>query len=158
MQERLFSLEQTVETSDDHYTPKWVFDKLDLVFDIDVASPPNGIPWIPTKKFFTQKDDGLNEVWHGTIWCNPPYSNTLPWVKKFIEHGDGVALLPIVNSRWFQSLMDNKQTKCVLGVETGRDRMAFIKNDSYHVIMFPVMFWAMGEKSINAIANLGNVR
>ena len=158
MQQRLFELEQTVKTSDDHYTPKWVFDKLGLMFDLDVASPPGGIPWIPAKQFFTQKDDGLNQLWHGTVWCNPPYSNSLPWVKKFIEHGDGVALLPVVKSTWFQMLVDNKNTKFVLGVEDGRDRMDFIKNDKYHCIMFPVMFWAIGQKSIKAIANLGNVR
>jgi len=28
-------------------------------FDIDVAAPPNGIPWIPAKKWFSQVEDGL---------------------------------------------------------------------------------------------------
>ena len=158
MQQRLFNLEQHEQTSDDHYTPKWVFDKLGLEFDIDVASPPGGIPWIPTKRYYTMKDDGLAQPWEGTIWMNPPYSNSLPWVQRFIKHNNGIALLPIVKSVWFQSLIEHPNTKCVLGTEAGRDRMDFHKGDKMHSIMFPVMFWAMGNKPIEALHRIGRVR
>lgn len=29
--------------------------------------------------------DGLTLPWTGTVWCNPPYSNILPWVCKAWE-------------------------------------------------------------------------
>ena len=74
LQDALFTVEQEQKTSNDHYTPKWVFDLLGVQFDIDVASPPGGVPWIPCDRYFTQVDDGLTQDWHGLIWCNPPYS------------------------------------------------------------------------------------
>ena len=157
MQERLFNLKYE-QTSDDHYTPKWVFDKLGIIFDIDVASPPGGIPWIPAKRYFTIEDDGLAQPWEGIVWMNPPYSNSLPWVQRFLDHGNGIALLPVAISRWYQSLFEHPDTRCVLGVEDGRDRMGFHRGDKLHTIMFPVMFWAIGEEPIKALHNLGRVR
>jgi len=157
IQERLFNLEYE-QTSDDHYTPKWVFDKLGIIFDIDVASPPGGIPWIPAKQYFTIENDGLAQLWDGIVWMNPPYSNTFPWVKKFLDHGNGIALLPIVKSIWFQLLFEHPHTKCALGVEDGKDRMNFHRNDKLHSIMFPVMFWAIGKEPIKALQNIGKAR
>jgi hypothetical protein len=52
-------------TSDDWYTPKWIFDALGLVFDLDVSSPVGGIPWLPTVQYFTLLDDGLQQQWGG---------------------------------------------------------------------------------------------
>lgn len=34
------------------------------------------------EKFFTKKDDGLLQLWHGRVFCNPPWSNVAPWVEK----------------------------------------------------------------------------
>jgi hypothetical protein len=42
------------------------------------------------------KDDGLTRDWGNPSYCNPPYSNPLPWVKKAINEsrkGKRVALL-----------------------------------------------------------------
>jgi len=36
----LFGQPQDQKTSDDYYTPKWIFEALNLRFDIDVAAPP----------------------------------------------------------------------------------------------------------------------
>jgi hypothetical protein len=44
MQEKLFKVEQSTITSNDYYTPAWIFEKMGLEFDLDVASPPDGIP------------------------------------------------------------------------------------------------------------------
>ena len=60
LQNKLFALPQTQFTSDDHYTPKFVFDRLNLNFDLDVAAPPNGPPFVPCKNYLTQLDDGLS--------------------------------------------------------------------------------------------------
>jgi len=34
-------------SSDDYYTPAHIFEALGIEFDLDVASPEGGIPWIP---------------------------------------------------------------------------------------------------------------
>ena len=80
-------------TSDDYYTPKWVFDALGLQFDIDVASPVGGISWIPAKRYFTQYDDGLAQDWGGSkVWMNPPYSKPALWVDQWIVFGSNVKI------------------------------------------------------------------
>ena len=50
-QDRLFAVQQEQLTSDDYYTPAWVFERMGIEFDLDVAAPPGGIPWIPAKRF-----------------------------------------------------------------------------------------------------------
>ena len=95
---------KTPKGSDDRWTPKWLFDKLGLRFDIDVAAPIGGAPNVPTNKFYTIDDDGLSSVWSGLVWCNPPYSNPTPWMAKFRNHENGCALIPTSNGKWFHDL------------------------------------------------------
>jgi hypothetical protein len=77
-QPRLFPTPQEQVTSDDYYTPPWIFERMALEFDIDVCAPPDGIAWIPAARYFTQADDGLVQPWEGRVWMNPPYRHTLP--------------------------------------------------------------------------------
>ena len=80
-------------TSDDWYTPPWIFDGLGLTFDLDVASPPGGVPWIPAARFFDIDDNGLAQEWSGLVWCNPPYSAPAQWCDKWALHPDGLILI-----------------------------------------------------------------
>ena len=75
------------------FTPKWVFEGLDLLFDLDVAAPPFGVPWIPARSIFTEDDDGLAQDWQGVVWCNPPYSSPTAWCHRFVEHPDMALLI-----------------------------------------------------------------
>jgi hypothetical protein len=85
-------------TSDDCYTPRWVFDAMGLQFDLDVAAPVGG-PWhVPCKRYYTAEEDGLSCAWDGLVWCNPPYSNYLPWAERWAVHPTGV-LMGIMGSR-----------------------------------------------------------
>jgi len=78
---------------EDWYTPQWVFDGLGLVFDLDVAAPPGGVPWVPARRHFTEADDGLAQPWDGVVWCNPPYSAPTDWCRRFAEHPDMALLI-----------------------------------------------------------------
>jgi phage N-6-adenine-methyltransferase len=93
-------------TSDDCYTPRWVFDAMGLHFDIDVAAPVGG-PWhVPCDRYFTAADDGLAQEWGGAlVWCNPPYSNYTAWANRFAV-ADRVALMGIVLPEvlWFPTV------------------------------------------------------
>lgn len=75
-------------------------------FDLDpCAGDPR--PWSHARRNFTKADDGLTQPWVGRVWMNPPYSSGLigPFVDKFVEHDDGVALVfPRIETRWFQHL------------------------------------------------------
>lgn len=66
-QTSLFNVVSDQMTTNDYYTPEWLFKALGLQFDIDVAAPVNGIPWIPTKRWFSQADDGLAQDWGGLL-------------------------------------------------------------------------------------------
>ena len=89
----------------DWHTPPEVFDKLNIEFDIDVASPVGGVDWIPAKKYYTEQDDGLTQDWEGTVWMNPPYGiATGSWLDRFVKHGDGIALVfARTDTRWFHN-------------------------------------------------------
>lgn len=77
-------------TSDDCYTPKWMFNAMGLRFDLDVAAPVGG-PWhVPCDRYLTAEDDGLTQPWEGVVWCNPPYSNYAPWAARWATHDRGV--------------------------------------------------------------------
>lgn len=101
----LFPALQTEVTTDDRYTPKWIFDAMGLQFDLDVAAPPGGIPWIPAQRFYTKAEDGLAQPWEGLIFCNPPFSKLTPWADKWCEHPDGVFLSCVSKARWVARLM-----------------------------------------------------
>lgn len=151
--ERLFSVEQTITTSDDYYTPKHVFDVLNIRFDLDVASPPGGVSWIPADRYYTQTDDGLASDWSGRVWMNPPYSRPETWTKRFMEHADGIALLPFSKSKWFIRLWEHADGITVPSAGFWRDWCG--KGTE---IFLPVFFAAYGPESVEAISRIGKVR
>ena len=97
--------EQCVGATDEWYTPKYIFDALGCTFDLDVAHPgPPRCDWIPARKIITA--DSLNQPWAGFVWMNPPFggrNGTVPWLEKFVAHGNGIALVPDRTScPWWQ--------------------------------------------------------
>lgn len=93
--QQLFAHPVQSRHTDERYTPPVVFDALGVTFDLDVASPPGGVPWIPAARYYTAADDGLAQSWNGLVWCNPPFSATARWSRRFTEHGNGVLLFPM---------------------------------------------------------------
>jgi phage N-6-adenine-methyltransferase len=93
--------------NDEWYTPKWVFDALGVTFDIDVCAPVGGTGIVPTAKHYSINDDGLAQDWNGFVWMNPPYSKPTPWIDKFVQHNNGIALVPFSKSKWFAGLWNN---------------------------------------------------
>jgi hypothetical protein len=150
IQQHLFGQPQTELTSDDYYTPKWIFDALGLRFDLDVASPPGGAPYVPCDRYFTQEDDGLAQDWHGRVWMNPPFSNTAPWVERWLDHGNGVALLPVAKTRWADRLWRTDGAKVVLLPPT----LKFVGG----TIFIATWMWAIGKDNVKALNQVGVVR
>ena len=107
IQESLFPMPQLGNSSDDYWTPKWLFDALGIEFDLDVACPPEGASHTPCKAFYTQETDGLASPWVGNVWMNPPYSKATPWVARFMEHRQGICLVPFARSAWANRLWDD---------------------------------------------------
>jgi len=103
----LFTTRVQGRDSDERYTPRWIFDGMGLKFDLDPASPGHGGgDCVPATTKLTLEHDGLNNSWSGRVWLNPPFSHGAAWADKFREHGNGVFLGPIANSRWVLQLME----------------------------------------------------
>lgn len=89
---RLFGIDDVL-TSDDWYTPAWIFEGLGLRFDLDVSAPIGGVPWVPADRHYSESDNGLLQPWSGLVWCNPPYSSPTAWCRKWAEHPGGGCIL-----------------------------------------------------------------
>lgn len=148
-QQSLISVPQGKLTKDDYYTPKEVFAALGLNFDLDVCAPPGGVPWIPAERYYTLEDDGLSKPWTGRVWMNPPYSKTTPWVRRFIEHGHGIALVMHAKSAWHPALWAAADA-CA---------MPFAYADFVGGSVFmPVWYAAFGDECVEALSRVGVVR
>lgn len=145
----LFGVPQERETKDDYYTPAFIFERMAITFDIDVCAPPSGIPWIPAARFFTKADDGLSQPWDGRVWMNPPYSQATPWVQRFMQHRNGIALVGHAKSAWHNRLWADCD-----GAVVPFDYFDFVGGS----IFMPVWFAAYGAECVEAISRLGVVR
>jgi hypothetical protein len=148
MQNSLFNVVSESMTTNDYYTPKWLFEAMGLEFDIDVAAPKQGIPWIPAKRWFSQETDGLAQNWAGElVWMNPPFSNTTPWVQKFMQNNNGMALLVVSRSKWFAELWDRADAVMATPADLKFER----PDGNAKAISFQTFLFAMGEPSVKAL-------
>jgi hypothetical protein len=109
------------DTSDDWYTPRWIFDAAGVTFDVDVAAPVDpGRRSCPARRYLTPLEDGLTQPWDGLVWMNPPYSRTEPWVRRWATHRDGLALVPAAKAAWLDILLDAAEMMTLLSVRFNR--------------------------------------
>lgn len=149
----LFSAPQVALTNDDWYTPKWIFETLDVNFDMDVSAPPGGVPWIPAKRVLTKEDDGLLTLWEGRVWMNPPFSKTKPWVRKFMNHRLGIALLPMGKNRWSDDLWNSDARMVMLPSD-----LKFMKAGKPTGMMMSALLVTYEDELVERLARIGRVR
>jgi hypothetical protein len=106
--------EPSIGLTSDWYTPPSIFAALGLVFDLDPCSPGPG-HWVPAHKIYTKADDGLRQPWTGCVFMNPPFGGRhghVPWLCKFLEHADGVAIVRAYTSSdwWHQYVAPRAET------------------------------------------------
>ena len=65
---------QGTRDSDNYATPKKFYDRLNLEFNFNFDPCP-----------LRSKFNGLLTEWNGNIFCNPPYSNIEPFIRKGLE-------------------------------------------------------------------------
>lgn len=143
---------QTEFTRNDYYTPPWLFEALDLEFDLDVCAPPGGVPWIPAKRFYTREEDGLSQPWEGRVWMNPPFSKPTPWVERWLAHGHGIALLPCARSAWYAHLWASEAALVNLA-----PALEFIRPETLALspMPWPPVLAALGSECVKAVNRLG---
>lgn len=76
---------------DDRGTPQDFWDELNerYRFTLDVAAAPHNAK---TANYYTRLADGLLQPWHGSVWCNPPYSGLEHWLNKAWHEWDRLRL------------------------------------------------------------------
>jgi len=133
--------------ADDYYTPKWLFDSLGLEFDLDVCAPESGVPWLPAKAHYHLAMDGLAQEWNGRVWMNPPYSAPKPWIEKFVEHDNGLALLPYSRSKAFVHIWNHADAIMALP-----NNFKFEHSDhGTKGVFMPVALIALGQDNAEAL-------
>lgn len=139
--------------SNEWFTPKYVFEALGVNFDLDVAMPLDDCFCnVPAKESFTVEEDGLKSQWFGFIWMNPPFGNQKSkflWIQKFINHQNGIALMPDRTSApWWQYFAKN--VDAILLVD---GKIKFIKPDGSKGESpgNGTTLFAIGNKGINAL-------
>ena len=73
--------------SDEFYTPPEIPAALGT-FDVDHAGPSEH-----ARRNICRPKDGLLAIWRGRVWLNPPYSRLEDWLTRFVDHGNGIALV-----------------------------------------------------------------
>ncbi len=76
-------------------------------FDLDPCAPINP-PWKTADHCYTIEDDGLKQIWHQRVFCNPPYETHLitRFIEKCIEHKNAIALtFARTETKLFQDLI-----------------------------------------------------
>ena len=149
--------EPCIGATNDWYTPAYIFDALDVVFDLDVAAPPSRVH-VPARAWLTESDDGLKYApfWHGFIWMNAPFggrNGLTPWLRAFFAHGNGIALTPDRTSApWWQDAADKADAILLL-----RGKPKFERPDG-SIGGSPgagVTLWAAGDKAVGALIKAG---
>lgn len=113
--------------TDEWYTPKYIFDALQVEFHVDVASPEDRtFCHVPAKVFITK--NSLYSNWGGFAWMNPPFGGRnalIPWLNKMYQHGNGIALTPDRTSApWWQDAAKKADAILLVG-----KKVKFIKPD-----------------------------
>lgn len=106
--------------TDLHATPQDFFDKLneEFHFDLDVCATAENAK---CAKFFTKDDDGLNQLWRGVCWMNPPYGREIGvWMKKAHESAqEGATVVCLVpartDTRWWHEYAIQHEVRFIRG-------------------------------------------
>ena len=138
-------------TSDEWYTPRWLFKAAGITFDLDVCAPVDPLRRnCPARAYLTAVDEGLTAAWSGVIWCNPPYSCPAPWVDRFITHTDGLMLVPAARSAWRGRLLAATDTLAL--IDATFERPAGVSSFPYAMILA-----ARGSTCSNAVERVAAV-
>lgn len=149
--------------SQEWYTPPEIIErvvKLLKFIDLDPCSENGENPNVPADKHFTVKENGLEQIWFGKVYMNPPYGRGIgEWIEKLCseyESGnvkEAVALVPArPDTDWFDKL--NDYAVCFI-----RGRLKFNEMESSAPFPSCTVYFGSDINSFNnAFGDMGTVR
>ena len=104
----LFPLPQSDGSSDAQCTPRDLALALGR-FGTDPCSNPRSHIASDVAYMLERGQDGLSLPWFGSVWCNGPYSDPLPWCERLRDHKQPWAALWKLDTttRWFALLVES---------------------------------------------------
>lgn len=142
------------------WTPRWVFELLDLVFDFDPCGHKDA--FVPARRIITKEENGLVTAWpEGSGFFNPPYNETGPWTDLWLAHADrggtGVSLtFSRTGSPWAQNILEDAHGVLFFSRPQPPRRIAFFPGEGQHVSSpgSDSMFCAWGDKEVAALKRM----
>lgn len=121
--------------------------------------PPAKDAIVPGHPKFTDQfqaseiQNGLTATWDGRVFMNHPYSAGLPWVEKFVQHNNGIALTAAksTDTRRGQLLLSTCDLALFLA---GRILFHYPDGTISEGKWLPNVLWAYGEESSEALREL----
>jgi phage N-6-adenine-methyltransferase len=81
-------------------TPQELFDRLnqEFHFTLDICALPENAK---CKRFYSPKENGLQQKWSGVCWMNPPYGREIEqWMQKALQESErGATVVCLVPAR-----------------------------------------------------------
>ncbi len=76
-------------------------------FSLDPCSSPRSHIQSLHSYQLERGENGLELDWRGSVYCNPPYSNPMPWVERLREHRNAWCALVKLDptTKWWQRLI-----------------------------------------------------
>ena len=140
-------------TGDDYFTPTHIIEAARSTMgsiDIDPASHViANTDVVKAAIFFEKTRSGLERLWPGNVWLNPPFGSWPDWAHALAQRIDGGSLLqacvlastPTINALYFEPVLKRMHAMCVVrgrlefwgyNVEVGEGAGA----SSGHVILY----------------------
>jgi phage N-6-adenine-methyltransferase len=149
------------ERSDTWLTPQWIIDKIGLS-TLDPCGYCDGAFVRTAENYFSldQGRDGLAEEWFGSVYVNPPYTQTDKWLKRAIEYfratGNSVIFcLPCrTSNKWFQ-----ENVKHATGILFFDKRLHFLDSNGTDRggAAFPACLVAYGMEAWERVKRVGGL-
>jgi hypothetical protein len=147
-------------SNEEYYLPEEVFIAMGITpknpFDIDVASPGREVvPWVPARKHYTRRENGLLQPWPGFIYCNPPHgidAGAEDWIERFLQHPDGIFLTADwTSTKWWKRLAQGSDATLFVCPKIQFVRPSWIPIDERGQNTLGTTFFARGERSLLAL-------
>jgi hypothetical protein len=134
-----------VGKSNEWYSPASIFRALGCTFDLDVAAPEAGPLHVPCRRWISR--GSLSAPWDGFVWMNPPFegrNGLAPWLEKFFDHGNGIALTPDRTSApWFRAAWQRADALLF----AGKTPFILPNGKSAGSPAFGTALWASGDRA-----------
>lgn len=112
-------------TIDDFYTNEAVTYAARVAMggiDLDPASHALANKKVKATAFYSKREDGLAQLWHGRVWLNPPFSEWQKWVPKIVgEWQSGriesmcvLCATRTLTAQYFGPIHENASALCII--------------------------------------------